>query len=77
MPAVASKQLFHISTSVIGNCPVCGAGGEKISMDDSEYFEKMCNHLFEHGLKCLHVGQETSRDDQGKPWQSTVAVFGK
>jgi len=42
-----------------------------------EKFDESCNHLMQqHNLKCLHVGQETSYDNNGKPWHSTVAVFG-
>jgi hypothetical protein len=42
-----------------------------------EHFDEACNHLMKaHGLKCLHVGQQTENDSNGKPWHSTVAVFG-
>jgi hypothetical protein len=37
---------------------------------------KEIQHYLEHGYKLLHVGQETSYDDDGKPWHSTVAVVG-
>jgi len=33
-------------------------------------------HYLDHGYKLLHVGSETSHDDEGKPWHSTVAVVG-
>ena len=35
-------------------------------------------HLIErHGLTLLHLGQETDRDDEGRPWHNTVAVLGE
>jgi hypothetical protein len=48
--------------------------GVSLGGDD---FEKGCNHLIqEHGMKCLHVGQESDEGDDGL-WHFTVAVFGK
>ena len=35
------------------------------------------NHLVQkHNFKLLHVGQESSLDSDGNPWQSTVAMLG-
>jgi hypothetical protein len=34
------------------------------------------HYVQEHGYQLLHVGQETTRDENGKPWQFTVAVMG-
>jgi hypothetical protein len=63
--------MIYVSTNESRLCPLCG--DESLDM---EHFEDSCNHLLGHGLKCLHVGQETTRDRDGNLWQVTVAVFG-
>jgi len=74
MPVLAKESVVHVSTSVGRPCRINGCGFF-LGLDK---FQESCNHLIQqHGLKCLHVGQETSHDNDGKPWQSTVAVFGK
>lgn len=65
-----AKQLIYISTSVSRGCPICS---EPL---DHDRFEDACSHVLGHGLKCLHVGQETHPGNHGEPWHSTVAVFG-
>jgi hypothetical protein len=71
MPPVATEQIVYVSTGALRTCPFCG---ESLGL---ERFEESCNHLLGHGLKCLHVGQETGWDGRGNPWHNTVAVFGK
>jgi hypothetical protein len=74
MPVVAKELIVYVSTNESRACPMPGC---KFYLN-GENFDGSCNHLLKaHGLKCLHVGQETGRDDEGKPWHSTVAVFGK
>ena len=63
--------MVYLKTNIGKRCPLPGCD------EFLEEFDKSCNHLLKHGLKCLHVGQETSQDDSGKLWQNTVAVFGK
>jgi hypothetical protein len=75
MPVLAKEKLIRVSTHVQTGCPLCSSWQQ--SGSEHRYFEEMCNHLFTHGLKCLHVGQETDRSGDGDLWQSTVAVFGK
>jgi hypothetical protein len=70
---IASEIIVKVSSDEYKNCPMCS--GEQL--DGKDRFEQACNHVLSHGLKCLHVGQETTPDDNGKPWHSTVAVFGK
>jgi hypothetical protein len=74
MMPVAKETMIHVSTNVQRQCPICRDSGDLMGDD---HFEQMCNHLLKHGLECLHVGQETHRTANGKPWQSTIAVFGK
>ena len=56
-----------------GTCRVCGDGFSGLGSD----FELKVNHyLQEHGYRILHVGQETTRDEDENPWQITVAILG-
>ena len=34
-------------------------------------------HYLKHGYKLLYFGQETSGDEEGRPWHKIVAVLGK
>jgi hypothetical protein len=71
MPTLASKIIATINTNIGSSCPLC-----RTFLDGSQ-FDECCNHLLKkHKLKCLHVGQETSRDNEGHLCYSTVAVFG-
>lgn len=70
--SVAVELIVRISTNESRSCPLCN----NVSLD-GEWFERSAEHLFKHGLQCLHVGQETGTDDQGRPFQMTVAVFGR
>ena len=73
MPA-ASQIIMRVSSNEMRQCPLC----RQTDLDGIKNFEAACNHLLQtHKLKCLHIGQETTEDRDGKPWQSTVAVFGK
>jgi hypothetical protein len=67
----APKVIVRISSNEAGSCRVCGT-----YVDGTKDFEAACNHVLEHGLKCLHVGQETILGADGGPWQTTVAIFG-
>jgi hypothetical protein len=64
------KVMVQLSSNISRACPLC----QTFSIDGDQ-MESSMNHMLAHGLKCLHVGQETIADDQGKPWHTTVAVF--
>lgn len=64
--------VIKLSTNELKTCPLCNG-----KLDGIDNFEKACSHLLnDHNLKCYHVGQETVEGFEGKPLQSTVAVFG-
>ena len=63
----------QVSSNISGPCEECGA-----NLDGSRNWVGAVNHyLGGHGYELLHVGQESSRDDQGEIWQFTIAVVGK
>jgi hypothetical protein len=69
--------MMKIAARVTSNedygCPFCG----EISLDGIDHFVRSARHLQEsHGLVCLHVGQETAIDHEGRQYQRTVAIFG-
>jgi hypothetical protein len=69
---IESKQVVHISTDVSGPCKECGTrvGGE-------EFAEAVNHYIGAHHYRLLHVGSQSSVDQDGKPFQMTVAVLGK
>jgi hypothetical protein len=74
MPKIASQRIVRVSTNGGRSCSLCNG---QFQIDGIENFDASCNHLMQaHNLKCLHVGQETVDGHDGKPWQTTVAVFG-
>lgn len=74
MPILAKQEMFRLSTNERVLCPLC----RYTKFDGSPgAFNDVSNHILqEHKLKCIHVGQETTRDD-GQIYHHTVAVFGK
>jgi len=58
-------------------CPLCHEGMVGAGAGDDEVLAVQVNHLLTHEqTRLLHVGQETSRDGDGNPYQTTVAVIG-
>jgi hypothetical protein len=75
MQAAAKETIIRISTNETASCRLCNFTPYRGS---PVAFEDVCNHLIkEHGLQCLHIGQETTHGPGGNPWHSTVAVFGR
>jgi hypothetical protein len=69
---IASELIIRLSSNSGRYCPMCS----DFYLNGPEQFEESCKHLFSHGLKCLHIGQETVNDHEGRPWHTTVAFFG-
>jgi hypothetical protein len=65
------SHVVHISTDIKKSCEHC-----KESIGHQRFAESI-NHYITHGYKLLHVGSETSYDEDSKPWHSTIAVMGK
>lgn len=66
-------KYVEIRSECRGSCEECHKSVYQST--DCDYLSKMINHYLSHGYEVKHVGQETSRDDDGNPWQSTVAIL--
>ena len=64
-------HVVHISTNIGTSCKHCT---QQVGLD--RLAESINHYIKKHGYKLLHVGTETSHDQVGKPWHSTVAVLG-
>ena len=74
MAVLASEIIVMVSSNEDRLCPLC----HDFSLYGTKDWEGSCNHLLlAHGLKCIHVGQETAPSLDGSPYHNTVAVFGK
>lgn len=67
-----TKHVVHITTDVSKGCEHC-----HFTIGSDRLAESINHYISEHGYKLLHVGQETTSDQDGKPWHTTAAVLGK
>jgi hypothetical protein len=68
------KHVIYLSTNVLRGCEFCDEsfGG----LDSLNLAEAINHYLRSHACTLLHVGTETVRDDEVKPWHSSVAILG-
>jgi hypothetical protein len=73
------EQVTMLGTNSIGgSCTICRKFSPSSTDEPMQWLQSFINHyLSEHHCVLIHVGQETTRDDTGKPWQYTVAVIGR
>jgi hypothetical protein len=72
-PYAGIRHVIYLSTNSSARCEFCEEAFGFMSLEVA----KGINHLLQnHGCRLLHVGTETSHDDEGKPWHSTVAILG-
>ncbi|EGR3108320.1 hypothetical protein DNG97_06920 [Vibrio parahaemolyticus] len=65
-------RTFKLSSDIGESCPEPSCS----FYCDTGEFAKSIDHLVnEHEYKLVHVGQETTRDDTGENWQTTVAIL--
>jgi len=65
------NEIKVISTNILESCK----HGCKLPYG-GEFFEFNVNHYIQdHGYKVLHIGQESTFDEEGKPYHSTIAVL--
>ena len=65
------KHVVHVSSDEGKSCEHCDF------RFGSDIAESINHYIDDHSYKLLHVGQETSRDNMGNPFQITVALLGK
>jgi hypothetical protein len=71
-------KIHEVSTHILGGCPVCGSLPARVDLDSMEDIAPRVNHMLEvHGLRLLHVGQQTGTATNGEPFIATVAVLGE
>jgi hypothetical protein len=68
------ERIAMVSTDLFEQCKHCS---EQIGGGDQPFSESVNHYIQKHDYKILHVGTDTSRDTDGNPWQSTVAVLGR
>jgi hypothetical protein len=61
-----------VSSSASSGCKEC-----KFGPGFNSTLGERIEHYIKHGYKLLYFGQETSGDDEGRPWHKIVAVLGK
>jgi hypothetical protein len=65
-----AKHVITVSTVISRSCAYCD------KWLDGDRFQEAVNHYLQtHGCILLHVGGDTSHDQDGKPWHGTVAVL--
>ncbi len=65
-------HVVHISTNVTTGCEHC-----RHRIGGNEFAQSVNHYINEHGYRLLHVGSESSDDDEGRLWNFTVAVLGQ
>ncbi len=66
------RNLVRVSSLGPKSCPFCEK--HELTMDD---LESASEHLYGHGLDCIHVGPEDYKAHSATPVRTTVAVFAK
>src|SRR5262245_61197952 len=79
--AAGTRHVIHLSTDVGTQCEHCGepvgGGWGHMGGGAGADLAKSINHYLEkHGYQLLHVGTETTTDQDGNPWHCTIAVLG-
>ncbi len=66
------KHVVKLSSDVGKPCEHCDK-----YFKPEELAESINHYIGQHGYMILHIGQETTHDADGHPWQSTIAVVGR
>ncbi|MEA3416868.1 MAG: hypothetical protein U9R02_12060 [Thermodesulfobacteriota bacterium] len=67
------KQVVLVTSDDNKNCQLCS----NFHIGPNNFEESINHYITDHNYKLLHVGQQTSNDMNGNPWQLTVAVHGQ
>ena len=66
------SHVIHISTDILKPCEHCS-----FVLKSDEFAESINHYIEQHGYRLLHIGTETGRDYEGKPYHASVALLGK
>jgi hypothetical protein len=67
------KHVLTLSTNVISPCEHC----DRFGPDSHDRLAQAINHYLEaHGYRLLHIGQDTTRNNEGELWHATIAILG-
>ena len=69
---VGVETTVTVSSSAQPACKECKSGP-----DLNSTFGERVDHYLKHGYKVLYFGQETRRDNEGRRWETIIAVLGK
>lgn len=67
------NHIVHITTDDHTACKECASN----TFNQNKIADAINHYISQHGYKLLHVGSETTRDDQNRIWHNTVAILGK
>jgi hypothetical protein len=70
------RHCVYISTNIGTGCEHCDYAIGALARGTDDLASSINHYIEQHAYRLLHVGTETSYDDHGKPWHSTVAVLG-
>lgn len=65
------SNIAQVRSGAVEACSACNS-----SLDATEDFAGAVNHYLGHGYMLLHVGQQTSKTEEGV-WTETVAILGR
>ena len=69
------KYVVAVTANSVSGCQECSEWRAGDASADT-VAEAANHYVAAHGYRILHVGQETTRDVEGRPWQYTVIVVG-
>lgn len=75
MKSLPASRVVEIRSDVIQPCPL-GLTPPRRSPGDVGIQDSI-NYYLDQGLVLIHIGQETTHDGEGRPYQVTVALLGQ
>lgn len=67
-----TTDVIRLTTNEMGGCPNCP---DRQAHDHDHFINSVNHQLKAHGRQLIHIGTETSEDDQGRLWSHTVAYL--
>ncbi len=65
------EKTVYLSSHIIRACSECS----QMVFDNKHDIADQIHHYLDHGYKLLHVGEETTHNESGGLWHSTVALM--